>query len=441
MSDVKGDIEKYLRGEMSPAEMHALEKKALYNPFLADALEGGSSLHPDDLKRDIEGLNKQLLNRSIRTRKKAPWLFRAAAVVLLLAVSSFLIFLLTSKDEQVTPITYNSTKPAAPTTDSIRTSGDQPQVGAGQQKETATEPAKKENVEEAEPGPNEAVSDQLSTSRKNKDEEERVAKKALPSTSIVEDDDRPSPALPERADSQLAPPITELRSNRAAKEEEPAARSRGAAARGFTSMLTVKGEVTDVDDGLPLPGVNVGVAGTSIGTVTDLNGNYELTVPEDATALTFSFVGLQSREVPLPRKNEVQAELNVEMEPDVTQLSEVVVSGFGTESKPELEETRWELAEPIGGKREFKKYLENNMRYPETAIQNKVEGKVTIQFTIEPSGTLSDFRVAKGIGFGCDEEVVRLIKEGPGWKPTKKNDEPVRGKGKVKLRFALPKGK
>jgi hypothetical protein len=45
----------------------------------------------------------------------------------------------------------------------------------------------------------------------------------------------------------------------------------------------------------------------------------------------------------------------------------------------------------------------------------------------------------KGIGYGCDEEVIRLIKEGPRWVPTRKNKEPVRDKVKVRLRFALPK--
>jgi outer membrane biosynthesis protein TonB len=63
---------------------------------------------------------------------------------------------------------------------------------------------------------------------------------------------------------------------------------------------------------------------------------------------------------------------------------------------------------------------------------------VTVAFTIEPSGDLTDFRVIRGLGYGCDEEVIRLIREGPRWKPTKRNDEPVRGKARVKLKFDLP---
>ena len=48
MADYKNDIDKYLRGEMTPAEMNALEKKALQDPFLADALEGAQQLSPGD---------------------------------------------------------------------------------------------------------------------------------------------------------------------------------------------------------------------------------------------------------------------------------------------------------------------------------------------------------------------------------------------------------
>ena len=68
-----------------------------------------------------------------------------------------------------------------------------------------------------------------------------------------------------------------------------------------------------------------------------------------------------------------------------------------------------------------------------------VEGKVTIQFTIESSGQLSEFKVIKGIGHGCEEEVMRLVQQGPRWNPTRRNTEALRDRVKVRMKFTLPK--
>ena len=97
------------------------------------------------------------------------------------------------------------------------------------------------------------------------------------------------------------------------------------------------------------------------------------------------------------------------------------------------------LATPEGGRRGFKQYLEQNLQYPQEALNNQVEGKVTVQFTIGMTGQLTDFRVIRGLGFGCDEEVIRLIKNGPKWNPTKKNEAPIKDRVRVRMRFSLPK--
>ncbi len=88
---------------------------------------------------------------------------------------------------------------------------------------------------------------------------------------------------------------------------------------------TVSGRVTSTEDGTPLPGVNVVVKGTATGTVTDANGRYTLSVPSSGGALVFSFIGLQTQEVPIGERSVVDVSLAL----DVTQLSEVVVTGQG----------------------------------------------------------------------------------------------------------------
>jgi hypothetical protein len=94
------------------------------------------------------------------------------------------------------------------------------------------------------------------------------------------------------------------------------------------SIRNVKGTVVSADDGRPIPGVNVVVKGTTIGTVTDVNGNYNLTLPNNASTLIFSFIGMVAQEVPISK-----ADVGVRMETDVTQLSEVVVTGYAVDGE------------------------------------------------------------------------------------------------------------
>ncbi len=91
---------------------------------------------------------------------------------------------------------------------------------------------------------------------------------------------------------------------------------------------TVSGRITSADDGSALPGVNVVVKGTTNGTVTDVNGNYTITVPDGSTTLVFSFIGLHTQEVAIDARSTV----DVQMVQDVKQLQEVVVNALGVET-------------------------------------------------------------------------------------------------------------
>lgn len=104
---------------------------------------------------------------------------------------------------------------------------------------------------------------------------------------------------------------------------------------GFTNALaqtrTVTGKVISSDDGAPVPGVNVQVKGTSTGTVTDANGNYSISVGNNAV-LVFSFVGYATQEVSVGS----QSVIDVTLQSDVTALTEIVVVGYGTQEKKEI---------------------------------------------------------------------------------------------------------
>jgi len=99
----------------------------------------------------------------------------------------------------------------------------------------------------------------------------------------------------------------------------------------YGQQIRVTGTVTDLETDESLPGVTITVEGTTQGTVTDINGNYELQVREDAV-LVFSFIGMETRTVPVDGRNVI----NISLNPDIALLGEVVVVGYGSQLKYEL---------------------------------------------------------------------------------------------------------
>ena len=78
------------------------------------------------------------------------------------------------------------------------------------------------------------------------------------------------------------------------------------------------------------------------------------------------------------------------------------------------------------------KYLHNNMKYPLQAKELGIQGKVFLSFVVEKDGSVTDVSLLRGIGGGCDEEAIRVVKNMPKWIPGKQRNIPVR------VRFNLP---
>ena len=79
-----------------------------------------------------------------------------------------------------------------------------------------------------------------------------------------------------------------------------------------------------------------------------------------------------------------------------------------------------------GGLEQFGKFLSKNLRYPNLARENNIGGRVTVSFVIETNGELTNLKVLRGIGAGCDEEAIRVIKKSPLWSPGYQNGRTVR---------------
>ncbi|MEM7106867.1 MAG: SusC/RagA family TonB-linked outer membrane protein [Bacteroidota bacterium] len=147
---------------------------------------------------------------------------------------------------------------------------------------------------------------------------------------------------------------------------------------------TVTGKVTSVDDGQALPGVNVVLKGTSTGTVTDIDGNYTINVPGGTATLVFSFIGLTSEEVEIGSRSVI----DIQMTSDVTQLSEVVVTAYGTTTKKDFTGS----AQTVGAEDLALRQVTN----PLAGLEGNVSG---VQF-ITPSGApgASPEVIIRGVG-------------------------------------------
>ncbi|QDH78979.1 TonB-dependent receptor [Echinicola soli] len=148
----------------------------------------------------------------------------------------------------------------------------------------------------------------------------------------------------------------------------------------FPVDKTIRGVVKDAEDGQTIPGVNVMLKGTQNGTVTDMDGAFQLTVPDDASTLMVSFVGYLSKEVSIGN----QGNLEILLEQDVQNLDEVVVVGYGTARKRDLTGAVSRV-----GEEGFNKGVNVS---PDQLIQGKVAGVDIINNSGAPGGQVT-FRI------------------------------------------------
>lgn len=120
---------------------------------------------------------------------------------------------------------------------------------------------------------------------------------------------------------------------------------RGSTTNSFgptTVRGAVTGRVIDAQDGTPLPGVSVLVSGTSIGTSTDVNGYYRISIPQNASTLTYSFVGMETQVIPITSN-----QMDVTLQSSMVDLEEVVITGYGSTKRAEKAAKQKPMPAPI----------------------------------------------------------------------------------------------
>jgi protein TonB len=136
---------------------------------------------------------------------------------------------------------------------------------------------------------------------------------------------------------------------------------------------------------------------------------------------------------------EIEDDIEIDVEADQeTEMEEYIP----VEEEEEEEEAQiFTVVESMpdfpGGDAARIKYLNENIKYPQMARESGIQGRVFVTFVVEKDGSVTDVRVLRGIGGGCDEEAIRVIKNMPKWNAGKQRGKPVRVQFNMPILFKL----
>jgi TonB family protein len=437
-------IEKYHQGKLSEDEQYAVEKLMLNSSFDTEAMEGYEE--ESQLVHDLAMLNKRLDARIAEEKKSTLsfWL-KIAASIIILSISTYLIFDI-SFDKPINDQYISEANDQLKEESEIQIEGkveeESPEpskdliamneVPVSEEKPPIINKPKQEVIKPVEKMDEQIVLDELANADVDVDAEEEqlfmaeiIAEEPIQTAATKESKVNSGLSKMEQQAPEVARESAETRRVPSKKKSEP------------STPNSISGKVTSADDGSALPGINVVIKGTTMGTVTDIDGNYTLDLPLNGEPeLVFSFIGLASEEVKVGDKYH----LDVAMEDDVVQLSEVVVTALGVKKESGAlgyavseVESGYENAQPLIGMTAYKTYLRDSVKYPEVSEVEK--GKVVVKFDIEPDGSLTNFEIKKSLGEPFDNEAIRLIQNGSKWTPSKNNGEAVKSSARVTVKF------
>ena len=142
--------------------------------------------------------------------------------------------------------------------------------------------------------------------------------------------------------------------------------------------------------------------------------------------------------------NEEEIEEEIEIDAEVSQDEVLEEYDF---TPPEIEEEEIveaeifkvveEMPEFPGGAAKMMEYIQKNIKYPMMARESDIQGRVFVNFVVEPDGSITNCSVMRGIGGGCDEEALRVVQSMPNWKPGKQRGSAVRCSFTVPIIFKL----
>ncbi len=141
-------------------------------------------------------------------------------------------------------------------------------------------------------------------------------------------------------------------------------------------------------------------------------------------------------------EDDVEVEDEIEIDVEVDQSTEIEVYVPPVMEEEEVVEAEIftvveSMPEFPGGQTKMMEYIAKNIKYPAMARESGIQGRVFVNFVVEPDGSVSNVKVLRGIGGGCDEEAVRVVEAMPKWTPGRQRGKAVRVSFNLPVRFTL----
>ena len=467
------DIEEYFAGNLSPLQMHAMEKAALDDSFLSEAMEGYGEMKNGEWKNNLASLkNKFETNGNTAKvialpKRNNNWLKIAAAVLLIGGTATIAYLLVNKKDDQqiaqtVKKETISETatqKSSIPET--ITSTNTQPNKLNTEDKIIDSEVddkyiAAKTEILKADSSfsnfvykpdiKSAALAAKTYYNYKNSDYSAKknsnpvLSNNAAPTVASENNFGLKTESYNSNANVSANGVLnnSEVFWPKAATEAENYKipndkKGLGEAVRDQQLNKSFIAQVVGTDN-TPLPFANISIKSENFGTYADVNGNFRLVAADSLLTVEIKSAGYQTKLYTL--QSNVQQNKIILAEDDLA-FKEKTVVGYGIETKGRLSRRATLLkdsvvnVEPADGWDNYNTYVNNNIEIPDDILKNNIHGQVEISFEVRPNGSITNIKVDKSLCDNCDEAAKRLIEQGPQWK-TKTGK---RGKGKVTVQF------
>jgi len=414
------DIENYHKGLLSPKEMHELERAALDDPFLADVMEGYAAI-PVNVSKDLSDLEKRLAKRvntakliSITTQKNSFKWWRVAAAVFIIGGIGFITFKISTgkKNKEVAARTENkSSVGIMPSNDSTKLTKPGTTV--------ADSSSKTSKMIIAASGKKISRKSVL----RSADSNNTAAAFLNPVTAASDFKVQEYDSINIQTDSL----VTENNNNEVTPKSKQAARANNKSPEGLIGFGKQNaqenqqkinyflGRVVDSNDN-PLPFANITSTRYSIGTYADAQGNFTLISGDSILDVQVHSIGFEN--------NLTRLKNNIAGNKVILRDDKAVADKIISYQKPDTARSRngsmkFEEPEPADGWINYDTYLANNVNIPGDIRSVMDKRQVELSFEINQTGNPVNIKVEKSLCQKCDEEAIRLIKQGPKWK--KKN--------------------
>ena len=434
-----GDIEQYLAGKLSPLQMHAMEKAALDDPFLAEAMEGYEAVQNKEWNNHLVALREEIANKGTVAKviplhkSKNNWWKAAAAVIIIGGGTTFTFLFNNNKKEDSDKIQIAQATTSV--TDSISIPAPMPPASVTE----SLNPSASATSEEKKTLPGSVANlDELA-----KTEDKYIPNPAGPQlkpvtpvakTSAPENDNAVAsappvnnnpPAAGGNNNGDLVKEMNAEKSKSAAKQndDEFLSRQRSQAPAKREAVLNnfFTAQVVSPDNS-PLPFTNISIKKENFGTYADAKGMVRLVSTDSILQVEVKSVGYQPKTFAL-RSN--QASTKIILQEDEPAYKDRTVTGNADMAAGKRTRRATLLkdsvvnVEPADGWDNYNRYVANNLDIPESNLKGDLHGEVELTFDVKSNGTISNIRVNKSLGTEYDDAAKRLLQEGPQWKVKK----------------------